>query len=156
MSAIGIQLVGVLLGAPVALARLRPPTSAPTRSPGSARITAANILRRLANRWRVVVLAGFLVVTASFLLLLLAAALRAADAVKPLVWLFLVGVVVAGWGWSVALAPRRLRVPLPPSVEVMTPLAAAENARAEAALALAAVVCFVLAIALQLAAIYQS
>jgi hypothetical protein len=67
------------------------------------------------------------------------------EKVKPLAWLFLVGIAVAGWGWSAALAPRRLRAPLPPSIEALTPLAATENPRGEAALAFAAVFCFVIA-----------
>jgi hypothetical protein len=62
---------------------------------------------------------------------------------KPLAWLFLIGIAVAVWGWSAALAPRRLRAPLPPSIEVLTPPAAIENPRVEAALALAAAFCFV-------------
>jgi hypothetical protein len=157
MSAVVVQLVGVLLGAPVALVRLRPPANTPDLPAGRARITAANALRRLANRWRLVVLAGFLLCTLSFVLFLVAAAIGgAAYAMKPLAWLFLIGVAVAGWGWSAALAPRRLRASLPPTVGVLTPLAAAENPRAEALLALAAVFCFVIASVLQFAAAYLS
>jgi hypothetical protein len=81
--------------------------------------------------------------------------LRAGYAVKPLAWLFIVGVSIAAWGWWAALAPRRLRVTLPPSVSVTTPLAVAENPRAEAALTLTAVACFVIASLLQFAAVYQ-
>jgi hypothetical protein len=156
LTAVGVQLIGVLLGAPVALARLRPPPPPePTASAGMRRIHAANALRRLANRWRLIVVSGFALVSLSFLLFLAAASLQATYAVKPLAWMFLVGIAIAGWGWSAALAPRRLRATLPPSVEVVTPLAAAENPHAEAALALAAVCCFVIATVLQFAAIYQ-
>jgi len=155
LTAVGVQLIGVLLGAPVALARLRPPAREATASAGMKRIHAANIVRRLANRWRLIVVSGFALVSLSFLLFLAAASLRATFAVKPLAWMFLVGVAIAGWGWSAALAPRRLLATLPPSVEVVTPLAAASNPHAEAALALAAVGCFLIATVLQFAAIYQ-
>jgi hypothetical protein len=155
-TAIGIQLVGVLLGAPVALARLLPERSPTLRATGRARIGAANAVRRLAARWRIVIAVGCALVSLSFLLDLAAASERAGFAIKPLSWLFVAGVSVTAWGWCAALAPRRLRMTLPPSVPVMTPLAAAQNPRAEAGLALGAVVCFVIATVLQFAAINQS
>ena len=156
MTANLFQLVGILLGAPVALVRLRPAAGTSARKFGVARIRAANAVRRLANRWRMLLAFGFAVVSLSFLLFLLAVTLHAWFAIKPLAWLFLTGATVGAWAWWAALAPRRLRTPLPPSVSVVTPLAAADNPRAEAALALTAVACFVLATVLQLAAIYQS
>lgn len=153
LAAVAVQLVGVLLGAPVALARLRHEPQAAVARAGASRIAVANVLRRLSARWRLLLALGVGVITLCCVAIV-SVAPRLPLLVKPLVWLSLAGVALLGWGWAGALGPRRWRTPLPTSVEILTPLAAAGNPRAEAALTVGAVFCFVLASVLQFGALY--
>lgn len=123
---------------------------------GSRRLWIANRLRLLAGRWRILVLGGVLLVSLSIGLFALGVEMRTFILIKPVAWLVLVGFLLALWGWGAAVAPRRLRVPLPASTSVMSPVQAAEDPRTEAVLSLVAVGCFVLSSILEFAALYAN
>jgi hypothetical protein len=101
---------------------------------GRRRIAVANAVRWLWRRWYLLVLGGF----AGVCLTVAVVELGFAGRLVPLIgldWLAILGCLLVIAGLTVAILPRRFVVPLPGTVEVLSPLALAHGKRGEAVLA---------------------
>jgi len=146
VSAAALGFIGVLLGAPALISRLgfQPEVY------GRRRIALANSMRAVARRWYLLLLAGSLLIASSIALL----ELRRVGYVLPLLivqTITTLGLFAISFGVVTSLLPRRLVVPLPSSVEILSPLRLVELPRGEAIAGLAAITCFAVAELLQLA-----